>query len=102
MEIEQIRRVIVTKRYRFREHAEEQLDARHIFRAEVEEAILEGEIIEEYPDHHLGPCCLIYGRAKSGRYLHIVVSLPPDCWIITAYEPDPAQWIDRRRRRTSQ
>jgi hypothetical protein len=33
-----------------------------IARHEVEEALLDGEIIEEYPDDKHAPSCLIYGR----------------------------------------
>ncbi len=63
-----------------------------------------GEIIEDYPDDKFGPSCLIYGRTKLERPLHIQCSYParPKIKIITVYEPDPEEWIDfkiRRRRR---
>lgn len=92
MHIEEIRWAIMSKQYQVSEHAEDQMDIRNILQAEVEEAIAEGEIIEEYPNHYLGSCCLILGRAQSGRYLHVVASLPPNCWIVTTYEPDPTKW----------
>jgi hypothetical protein len=70
-----------------------------IDRREVEEAILKGEIIEEYPDDKYSPSCLIYGKTKEGRDLHVQVSLPPVVVVITTYEPDPEEWIGCKTRR---
>jgi len=65
---------------------------------EVEEAVLSGEIIEEYPDDKYSPTCLIYGRSKVGRRLHVQISLPV-VTVITAYDPDETEWADYRFRR---
>jgi hypothetical protein len=45
---------------------------------------------------------LILGFTKAGRPLHIQCSYPSRTLvkIITLYEPDPANWIDFRKRRT--
>lgn len=100
MDIAVIKQAIASGQYRFTLHAIEQMADRDISRSELEQVILSGgEIIEEYPTHRYGPCCLVYGRTRGGRKLHIVVSLKP-VWIITAYEPDPGEWIDHRTRRT--
>jgi len=72
---------------------------RNIERIEIEEAVITGEIIEEYPDDKYSPGCLIYGRTKSNRPLHVQVSIPPMVVIITAYEPDESEWINFRVRR---
>lgn len=72
---------------------------RSINRSEIEDAVMTGEIIEEYPDDKYSPCCLIYGRTRDGRDLHVQPSLPPSVIIITAYEPDESEWIDCRVRR---
>jgi hypothetical protein len=39
---------------------------------EVVEALDAGEIIEEYPDDQPYPSCLILGRTRAARPLHIV------------------------------
>lgn len=98
MDIVAIRRPVGSGNYRFTAHATKQMAERSILRPEVEEAIVNGEIIEEYPGHRYGPCCLVHGRTGRGRHLHVVASLVP-VWIITAYEPDPVEWIDHRTRR---
>src|SRR3972149_426562 len=63
-----------------------------IDRSEVETVILEGEIIEEYPEDVRGHSCLMLGSPK-GRAVHVVCSPKADYLaVITAYVPDPASW----------
>ena len=62
---------------------------------EVLEALDAGEIIEDYPHDRPYPSCLILGRTKAGRLLHIVcapVSMERRLIVITTYQPDPARW----------
>ncbi|MEK6656224.1 MAG: DUF4258 domain-containing protein [Nitrospirota bacterium] len=99
MEIEEIKAEISKGQHRFSDHAIKRMIKRSIDRIEIEEAVLSGEIIEEYPDDKYSPSCLIYGRTKAGRHLHVQISLPPSVVVITAYDPDEAEWIDYRIRR---
>ena len=85
--------------YRISDHAVKKMIERNVERIEVEEAIQNGAIIEEYPDDKYSPSCLIYGQTLVKRDLHIQASTPPKVVIITTYEPDPSEWIDCRRRR---
>jgi hypothetical protein len=85
--------------YRVSDHAVKRMIQRSIERYEAKEAILSGEIIEEYPDDKYSPSCLVYGKTQVGRDLHVQVSLPPKVVIVTTYPPDPDEWIDCRIRR---
>jgi len=68
---------------------------------EIEAAILNGEIIEDYPNDKYGPSCLIMGESASGRILHVQVSYQPAAKVITVYEPSPDEWeLDLKTRRT--
>jgi hypothetical protein len=58
------------------------------------------EIIEEYPNDKYSPSCLVNGVSKAGRHLHVQISVPPTVAVITAYDPDPTEWIGYRVRRT--
>jgi hypothetical protein len=70
---------------------------------EVLEALDAGEIIEEYPDDQPYPSCLIFGRTRATRPLHIVcapVLTEQRLIVITIYQPDPARWeTDFKRRK---
>jgi hypothetical protein len=79
-------------RYRYTVHGANQRIARQLTRTDIEDAIQSGEIIEDYPEHHYGPCCLILGFTRSGRPLHLVCSCRDVVDIITVYEPDLLAW----------
>ncbi|MGV8149959.1 MAG: DUF4258 domain-containing protein [Alkaliphilus sp.] len=55
--------------------------------------------MEEYPDDKYSPSCLIYGRTRGGRDIHVQLSSPPSVVIITVYEPDESEWINCQVRR---
>jgi hypothetical protein len=83
----------------FTNHAVLRMLERVISDVEVQEAIINGEIIEDYPEDKYGPSCLIYGKTQAMRPLHIQCSAPPRVRIITVYEPDPHEWVDQCIRR---
>ncbi len=99
MQIKFIQDKIRKGEYRFSDHSVKNMIERSINRYEVENAILTGEIIEDYPEDKYSPSCLIYGRTRKERDLHIQISFPPSVVIITTYEPDPVEWIDCKIRR---
>jgi hypothetical protein len=100
MGLDEVKAEISAGEYRFSDHAVKRMIRRSIDRMEVEEAVLTGEIIEEYPDDKYSPSWLICGVSKAGRHLHVQLSLPPAVVVITVYEPDHSEWIDNRVRRT--
>ena len=73
---------------------------RMISTSEVRRAILDGEIIEDYPDDVRGHSCLILGRGDADRAIHIVCSPKNEYLVvITAYIPSEEQWLDDSRTR---
>lgn len=99
MDIKLIQEKVQKGEYYWRQHAIERSIEREVSEEEIADVILNGEIIEEYPEDKYGPSCLIFGRTRTGRPVHVQCSLPPSVWIITLYEPDPAEWIDFRKRK---
>ena len=93
MKWEQIQQAIRTRDINVSRHAQEEAIAEDISIDEVRHALLNGIIIEDYPTHRRGSCCLVYGQSESGRDLHIVItsSLVP-VLIITVYEPRAPYW----------
>lgn len=98
-EIDEIRAVFAAGLYHYTLHAVQRTTVRRISRQEIEQAVAVGEIIEQYPHDKYGPSCLILGFTPVERPLHVQCSLPPDVKIITAYEPDPSEWLNNRVRR---
>ncbi|MFQ6055664.1 MAG: DUF4258 domain-containing protein [Methanosarcinales archaeon] len=70
---------------------------------EVYEAVMNGEIIEEYPDDKPFPSVLINGKTKMDRNIHVVCAYSEEhnkVIIITVYEPDLLRWeSDYKKRR---
>jgi hypothetical protein len=100
--IEQIRKKVAEDLFEFSQHAVNQSLRRQISVQEIREMLTGGEIIEDYPADKYGPSCLIYGKTRADRPLHIQCSYPsrPLIKIITIYEPDVNLWIDFRTRRS--
>jgi hypothetical protein len=98
--IEQIRTKIKAGQFEFSRHAVDQSILREISVQELREAIINGEIIEDYPRDKYSPSCLLLGFTAAGRPLHVQCSYPsrPLVKIITLYEPGPDKWIDFRVR----
>ncbi len=99
MELTAIREQIKAGEYKFSDHAVKRMMKRLISRKEVEFVLLAGEIIEEYPEDKYSPSCLVCGMTEEGRVLHVLASLPPQVVVVTAYEPDPDEWIESKTRR---
>jgi hypothetical protein len=99
--IEDIRRKIAAGQFEYSKHAADQSILRRITIQELHEAIVNAEIIEDYPDDKYGPTCLLFGLTRKNRPLHIQCSYPsrPLIKIVTVYKPNPAEWIDWKVRR---
>ena len=90
-----IRDHILAKRYRLTKHATIIRLERNITIVEIEQALLNGEIIERHPDDKPYPTCLVLGWLASGDPLHVVCSrgnIEPALRIVTLYEPEDALW----------
>ncbi len=83
------------KKILFLPHAVRQMSRpdRMIRVAEIRSCVTTGRMIEDYPEDARGHSCLMLSNSDDGRRIHVVCSPKADYLaIITAYEPDPAQW----------
>lgn len=91
--IDRIKNLIKRNKIRWTNHVIIRLFQRHISQADVERAILNGEIIEVYENDYPYPSCLIYGINLDNEIIHVVCGLNlEEVWIITAYFPDEIEW----------
>lgn len=86
----------------WRQHALERMVSRGIGRDAVKVVLLEGELIEDYPDGWPFPSGL-FGGYWDDRPLHVVAAYDAtqdQAFVITTYEPDDEHFEgDRRTRR---
>jgi len=100
MDIEEIKKKIRNDEYQISFHAEKERYAEDISIDNMEKAILNGQILEDYPDDPRGPSCLILGYSQD-RPIHIVcgyTSYKDWVRIITVYIPKKPKWINEKIR----
>ena len=94
-----IRQAVLQRHLLLPRHGYEEALAEDIAVDEIREAIVDGMILEDYPEHQRGPCCLLYGRTGAGRDLHVVVTTGVSpVVVITVYEPRPPYWTTPQER----
>ena len=93
LNIDIIKHLIQNGKVRWTNHVIIRLLQRNINQKDVEDAILNGEIIEEYKDDYPYPSYLVCGINSNNEVLHVVCgSNGEELWIITAYYPDDEEW----------
>lgn len=97
MDIKVIRKKVRAGEYDLSEHAHRERQEEQITTEEIEQTLLKGSIIEEYPNDPRGPSCLI-GR-KDNRPIHVVCGFRDErLLIVTLYVPKSSTWIDWKTR----
>ena len=99
MEIKAIREKVSRDQYEISLHAEKERYAEEVTISDLETAIFNGEILEDYPEDPRGPSCLVLGYSQN-RPIHIVCGYTLIRWvrIVTVYKPKLPKWIDERIR----
>lgn len=93
IDLEYIRNLCKNKKIYWSMHIVTRLLQRGILQDDVENAIMTGEIIEQYPDDYPNPSCLVLGLTINKEKLHVVCGLNKDTlYMITAYFPDLTIW----------
>jgi len=94
MEIEVIKECIRTDRYLYSLHAEIERKADELTFAQVEEALLNGKILEQYSDTGRGESCLVVGFAGETP-IHVVCGWRGEkISLITVYIPTKPKFVD--------
>lgn len=89
MQIEDLKKYCIQSKIKWYKHALERMQERDISREDIKKCIMNGKIIEDYPDDFPHPSCLIFGYSVNDIAIHVVVSCDDECiGIITAYIPN--------------
>ena len=98
--LKRIRTQAAAESIRITQHAQQEMVEEDITRDEVLGVIATGQVLENYPEHRRGACCLLNGFTQEDRPLHMVCTTArPVLIIITVYEPKPPKWITPTQRR---
>ena len=90
MDRDRLREAIQNGMIEWQTHALERMMKRGISREIIKQVLLEGEIIEDYPDDKPFHTALFLGWSQ-GNPFHVVTalhSLSGYCFVITVYRPD--------------
>ena len=99
MDIQEIKLQVRSGDYFYSSHADTERKVEELTLSQVEEALLNGEILEEYPDTGRGESCLIIGFSKEIP-IHIVCGWRHDkVVIVTTYIPSLPKFLDPWTRR---
>ncbi len=94
MTLEEIRARVRANRYVYSHHAEIERRAEDLTFAQIEEALLNGDIVEQYADTGRGESCLMVGFAGTVP-IHAVCGWRGDkIAIVTVYIPRPPRFRD--------
>ncbi|MDL2122032.1 MAG: DUF4258 domain-containing protein [Deltaproteobacteria bacterium] len=75
MKMQWIKEQVEKGNYQLKLHAVERASIRGIDPLEVKEALLNGEIIEDYPEDKRGHSCLVCGKTRIGRDIHVLCAM---------------------------
>lgn len=97
MDLTLIKQLCSLQKLRWTNHIFIRLVQRGISMDDVQTAILNGELIEDYPDDYPFPSCLIMGYCTPTSVIHVVCASNDsgtELWLITAYIPSKEKWMD--------
>ena len=90
---ELIKSIICQNKIKWTKHCLERMGERDIGIEDVMRCLMNGELIEDYPDDYPYPSCLIYGISSENRIIHIVAGTDGETvYIITAYYPNTSKF----------
>ena len=95
-----IRTEVEQQSYEISIHADNERLADGLTTFQLEVALSEGKVIEEYPDDPRGESCLVLGFTSDGIPVHIVCGRNPigHLILITVYVPTMPKWKDPHTR----
>lgn len=92
MNIENLRKLCNDDTIQITTHALKRCRERNISLDDITNCIMNGEIIENYPDDYPYPTALVL-EYKINKPIHVVAGIGNNkLWIITAYHPDTKCW----------
>ena len=94
-EIDWIIQKVIKEKYFFSHHGDQERQNDNLSIGEVEEALHNGKILEQYEYTGRGESCLVAGFTSRGKPIHVVCGKTTEVLvIITVYIPLPPKFIN--------
>lgn len=98
--IDEIRMLVLVGQFEVTVHARERMAEREVSTEDLISLIINGEIIEDYPDDFPYPSTLILGYILGSPF-HVVAAKGSNLVkIVTVYRADEEIWLNQRTRKT--
>jgi hypothetical protein len=79
-------------------HGYDELAEEGLMVKEIMASVMDGKVVEDYPNYLKGPCVLVLQKDREGNPIHVVWGIPKNASspaiLVTAYKPDPSIWMD--------
>ena len=93
---DQIKLLVQADKIRVSQHAFRRLASHLIASDDLVATIGNAELLEDYPQYHIGPAVLMLQSDANGAPLHAVWGIEKGtaepAVLVTTYRPDPARW----------
>ena len=100
---EKIKELVKRNEIKISAHGYDELAEDDIFTKDIIADIINGTVVEDYPNFQKGPCVLILEKDRDEEPIHAVWGIPKGestpAVLITAYRPDVTLWTDNFNRR---
>jgi hypothetical protein len=96
-----IQSCVIAQNYRYSRHGDRERQNDALSLDDIEQALLNGRIIEQYADTGRGESCLLVGFTDAGKPVHVVCGrLRMALVIVTVYVPTPPKFKNPYERGT--
>ena len=75
------------------------MDERQTLLSEVMDVMLNGEMIEEYPDTKPLPSCLMMKNVRENEPLYVLCAVNDETVVVTVHWHDPEKWLTPVKRK---